>query len=78
MCRLAASVAAVPTERMSACRLVCVVEDHSGEGEAKTTVGAVGESPVAGCSWDQCMHLMSRHRQPHLALSVAQSNHLQM
>lgn len=46
-------------------RLVCVVEDHSGEGEAKTTVGAVGElqllqaavfPPTSQCKAWQCMH----------------------
>ena len=26
------------------CRLLCVVEDHSGDGEAATRIGAVGES----------------------------------
>lgn len=47
------------------CRLVCVVEDHSGEGETKTTVGAVGELQLlqaavfpatSQCKAWPCMH----------------------
>lgn len=30
-------------------RLIAVVEDHSGEGEAVNTVGAVGQSCTARC-----------------------------
>jgi hypothetical protein len=51
-------------------RLVCVVEDHSVEGEAKTTVGAVGESQMRPVSFKRWCYAWQHIQAEHSAASA--------